>query len=191
MINRTPRVNLLLLGLLSAALVVLEGCNSSTLSPSTEASSTASPSPVAIVDAAGFATATCSANDELNLAFGNTDANVKSAAWKAFDSAVAAKDPTQIDATAGAVLSHLEAARVANARGATWTPGTPANAELAVVLVGMEKYIVAVQQARGEPGVEVQAAKDMGAIWPHLQSYYGMLLKMMAAKTIPLTQLPC
>ena len=190
MINRTPRVNLLLLGL-CVALVVLVGCSSSTSSPSAQASSMASPSPIAVVDAAGFATATCTANQELNLAFGNTDANVKSAAWKAFDSAVAAKDPAQIDATAGAVLLHLEAAGVANARGATWAPGTPANAEFTVVLAGMEKYIVTVEQARGEPGVAVQAAKDMGAVWPHLLSYYQMLQQMMVAKSIPLAQLPC
>lgn len=130
MINRTPRVELLLLGLLGAALVVVVGCSSSMPSPSAQASNLAFPSPIAVVDAAGFATATCTANQKLNLAFGNPDANVKSAAWKAFDSAVVAKDTAQIDATAGEVLLHLEAARVANARGATWAPGTTANAEM-------------------------------------------------------------
>ncbi len=191
MINGTPRISRLLLGLLGAALVVLVGCSSATPSPSAQISSSSSPSPVAVVDAAGFATATCTANEELNLAFGNPDANVKSAAWKAFDAAVAAKDPTQIDAAAAAVLLHLEAARAANARGATWAPGTPANAEFTVVLAGLEKYIVTVQEARGEPGVEGQAAKDMGAVWPHLLAYYQMLQQLMVAKTITLTQLPC
>jgi len=173
---------------LAAVLLVAGACSAG---PAAPVSSPASPTPIPAVDAAGFAAATCTANNEMSLGFGNPDADVKSVAWKAFESAVQAKDPAQIDPSAAAVLLHLEAARVANTRGATWGPGAPANAEFTVVLVGLEKYIVTVREARGEPAVAAQAAKDMEAVWPHLLSYWQMLQQMMVAKAIPMTKLPC
>lgn len=125
------------------------------------------------------------------LAWGNPDTGIESAAWKAFESAVEARDPAQIDAAAGALRLHLEAARAANDRGATWAPGAAAAAELTVVLVGVEKYIDTVQKARGEPAVVARADKDIEVVWPHLQAYWQMLLQMMTAKAIPTTQVPC
>jgi hypothetical protein len=59
------------------------------------------------------------------------------------------------------------------------------------MLVGVEKYIDTVQKARGEPAVVAQADKDIEVVWPHLQAYWQMLLEMMKAKAIPITQLPC
>jgi hypothetical protein len=125
------------------------------------------------------------------LAWGNPDTGVKSAAWKAFESAVEAKDGARIDAAAAALRLHLQAARAANDRGATWAPGAAAAAELTVMLVGVEKYIDTVQKARGEPAAVAQATKDIEAVWPHLQTYWQMLLEMMKAKAIPITQVPC
>ena len=57
MINRTPRVNLMLVGLLYAGLVVLVGCGSSTPSPSAATTSPAASASSTTV-AAGICTAT-------------------------------------------------------------------------------------------------------------------------------------
>ncbi len=172
----------------AAMIVVAAACTAGPVAPT---SSPASPTPPPAVDAAGFAAATCTANSELSLGWGNTDSGVKSVAWKAFDSAVQAKDPAQIDKAAAPVLLHLDAALAANDRGATWVPGAAASAEFKVVLGGFEKYIVTVRDAHGESTVAAQAAKEMEAVRPHLQAYYQMLLQMMVAKTIPITQIPC
>ena len=157
----------------------------------TTSPSPASPTPLPAADAADFAAAVCTVNSEISLSWGNPDTGAKSVAWKRFESAVQAKDPALIDAAAAAVLLHLDAARAANDRGSTWVPGSAATAELAGVLVGLEKYVVTVQEAQGESTVAAQAAKDMEAVWPHLQAYWQVLQKMMVAKAIPLTQLPC
>lgn len=140
--------------LLAGVIVAIAACAPG---PAAPRSATASPSPLPVADAAGFANATCIANKELGLGFGNPDSNVKSVAWKAFDAATAAKNPTQLAAAADAVLVHLEAARVANDQGATWAPGATASADFAIVLVGLEKYIVTVREARGEPVATAQA----------------------------------
>jgi hypothetical protein len=177
-----------------AALVLIVaslGAAGCTAGPAALTSSPASPTRLPAVDATGFAAAACTANAEMFLSWGNPDTGVKSAAWKAFESAVQAKDPARIDAAAAAVLLHLDAARVANDSGATWAPGAAATAEFTVVLVGLENYIVTVQEARGESTVAAQAAKDMEAVGPHLQAYWQMLQQMMLAKAIPMTKLPC
>jgi hypothetical protein len=173
---------------LTAAILVAAACTAGPVAPT---SSPASPTPLPAVDAAGFAAAACTANSEMGLSWGNPDTGEKSVAWKAFESAVQAKDPAQIDKAAAPVLLHLDAARAANDRGATWVPGAAASAELTVVLGGLEKYIVTVREAHGESTVAAQAAKDMEAVWPHLQAYWQMLQTMMLAKAIPMTQLPC
>jgi len=171
---------------LTAVIVVAAAC---TAGPVATTSSPASPTPLPAVDAAGFAAAACTANSELGLGWGG-DAG-KSVAWMAFDSAVQARDAAQIDKAAAPVLLHLDAARAANDRGATWVPGAAASAELTVVLDGLEKYIVTVREAHGDSTVTAQAAKDMEPVLPHLQAYLGMLLEMMRAKAIPITQIPC
>ena len=135
--------------------------------------------------------ATCTAGIEFSLGFGNADANTYSVAWTALATAVAAKDPGQIDTAAAAVLVHLDAARVATARGATWPTGAPANAELLIVLSGLETYVRTVQTAHGDATVSAQAATAMEAVWPHCLAYLRLLQQLMVAKTIPLTQLPC
>lgn len=173
---------------LAAVILVAAAC---TAGPATPTSSPGSPAPLAAVDAAGFAAAVCVANSELFLIWGNPDSGVKSVAWTAFDSAVRAKDPAQIDKAAAPILLHLGAARAANDRGATWVPGAAASAEFAVVLGGLQTYIVTVRDAHGDSTVAAQAAKDMGTVSPHLQAYWQMLQEMMVAKAIPITKLPC
>ena len=173
---------------LSAVLLVAAAC---TAGPAAPASNPASATPRAPADAAGFGTAACTANAEMFVAWGNPDTGVASVAWKAFESAVQTKDAAQIDAAAAAILPHLEAARIANDRGATWVPGAAASAEFAIVLAGLMKYVVTVRDARGEPGVVAQAVKDRDAAGSHLQPYWQMLLEMMQAKSIPITQIPC
>lgn len=179
---------------LSAALLVTAACTAGpaapTPNPASSTSRPASPTPLAPADAAGYAAAACTANGEMFLGWGNPDTGVASEAWKAFESAVQTKDAAKIDAAA-AILPHLEAARVANDRGATWAPGAAASAELRVVLAGLVKYIVTVREARGEPGVVAQAVKDRDVAGSHLQPYWQMLLEMMKAKSIPITQVPC
>lgn len=173
---------------LSAVLPVAAAC---TAGPAAPASNPASATPRAPADAAGFGAAACTANAELFVAWGNPDTGVASVAWKAFEFAVQTPDAAQIDAAAAAILPHLEAARVANDRGATWAPGAEASAELTIVLAGLVKYIVTVRDARGEPGVVAQSIKDRDAAGSHLQPYWRLLLEMMKAKTIPITQIPC
>jgi len=173
---------------LSAVLLVAAAC---TAGPAAPASNPASATPRAPADAAGFGTAACTANAEMFIAWGNPDTGVASVAWKAFESAVQTKAAAQIDAAAAAILPHLEAARIANDRGATWVPGAAASTEFAIVLAGLMKYVVTVRDARGEPGVVAQAVKDRDAAGSHLQPYWQMLLEMMKAKSIPITQIPC
>ena len=173
---------------LSAVLLVATAC---TAGPAAPASNPASATPRAPADAAGFGAAACTANAEMFVAWGNPDTGVASVAWKAFESAVQTKAAAQIDAAAAAILPHLEAARIANDRGATWVPGAAASTEFAIVLAGLMKYVVTVRDARGEPGVVAQAVKDRDAAGSHLQPYWQMLLEMMKAKSIPITQIPC
>ena len=170
---------------------VILGAAACTTGPAAPTSSPPSPTPLAPADAAGFAAAVCTANSEMFIAFGNPESGIDSVAWKAFETAVQARDPAQIDAAAAVILPHLEAARAANDRGATWAPGAAASAENSIVLAALTKYLVTVRDARGEPGVVAQAAKDLEATWPHLGSYWQMLTEMMKSKAIPITQLPC
>jgi hypothetical protein len=180
-----PRWALLVL---SALILVVSAC---TAAPAAPTSTLAPPTPLASADAAGFGAAACTANAEMFVAWGNPDTGVASTAWKAFESAAQTKDAAQIDAAAAVVLRHLEAARVANDHGATWAPGAAASAELSIVLAGLVKYVVTVRDARGEPGVVAKAVKDRDAAGSHLQPYWQMLLEMMKAKAIPITQVPC
>lgn len=173
---------------LTAVMLVAAAC---TTGPAAPTSSPASPTPFAPADAAGFAAAVCTANSEMFIGFGNPESGIDSVAWKAFETAVQARDPAQIDAAAAVVLPHLEAARAAKDRGATWAPGAAASAENSIVLAALTKYLVTVRDARGEPGVVAQAAKDLEATWPHLMTYWQMLTEMMKSKAIPITQLPC
>jgi hypothetical protein len=173
---------------LTAVVLVAAAC---TTGPAVPTSSPASPTPLAAADAAGFAAAVCMANSEMLIGFGNPESGISSVAWKAFETAVQARDPARIDAAAAAILPHFEAARAANDRGATWAPGAAASAENSIVLAQLTKYLVTVRDARGEPGVVAQAAKDLEATWPHLLTYWQMLLEMMKSKAIPITQLPC
>ena len=170
---------------------VILGAAACTTGPAAPTSSPPSPTPLAPADAAGFAAAVCTANSEMLIGFGNPESGIDSVAWKAFETAVQARDPAQIDAAAAVVLPHLEAARAANDRAATWAPGAAASAENSIVIAALTKYLVTVRDARGEPGVVAQAAKDLEATWPHLMTYWQMLTEMMKSKAIPITQLPC
>jgi len=174
--------------LLTAVTLVAAAC---TAGPGAPTSSPASLTPQPAADAAGFAAATCTANDEMTLVWGNPDSGAKSVAWKAFESAIQAKDSAQIDSAAAAILLHIDAARAANDRGATWAPGAAASAELTVVLDGFQKYVVTVRDAHGDPTVTSRAAEDLRAVMQRLQAYWQMLQTMIVAKAIPLTQLPC
>ena len=176
--------------LLVLTAVILGAAACSTV-PAIQTSSPASPTPLAPADAAGFAAAVCTANSEMFIAFGNPESGIDSVAWKTFETAVQARDPAQIDAAAAVILPHLEAARAANDRAATWAPGAAASAENAVVLEALTRQVITVRDARGEPGVVAQAAKDLEATWPHLIAYWQMLTEMMKSKSIPITQLPC
>jgi hypothetical protein len=173
---------------LAAVILVVAACAGG---PSTPPSVSPAPTPLASVDATGFTAATCTANSELTLWFGSPDAGVTSDAWRAFEAAAQAKDPMQLDAAATVVLGHLEAARVAAARGARWPTGAPANTEFLTVVSGLETYIRTVKAAHGDPAVTAQAAKDREGAWPHYLAYLQMLQAMIVAKSIPLTQLPC
>ena len=176
---------------MATVLFIASACTAGPAAPTSSPASPTSPTSLAPADAAGFGAAACTANAEMFIAWGNPDTGVASVAWKAFESAVQTKDKTQIDAAAAAILPHLDAAIVANDRGATWAPGAAASAELKIVLAGLVKYVVTVRDARGEPGVVAQAVKDRDAAGSHLQPYWQMLLEMMKAKTIPITQVPC
>jgi hypothetical protein len=143
-------------------------------------------------DAVSFAAATCTAIDELFLAWGNPDTANKSDAWKSFESAVERHDTALLDSAAGAILAHLAAARAANAHGATWTPGAAANAEFEVVLAGLVTQVTTVRDSRGDPSIAAKAAETMQSTnWPRLLTYFEKLRPLVESHAVALPSLPC
>ena len=131
------------------------------------------------------------ANAEFGLAWGNPDANIKSAAWTSFEAAVQRRDTAALDSSATEILGHIAAARSALARGATWAPGAPANAELDAVLAALQTQVTTVRDAGADPTVAKAAAATTATMWPRWLNYLRLVLSV--AKDYPgaLRNLPC
>ncbi len=162
-------------------LLAAGGCGSATpaasSAPSITPAASSAPS-IAPADPAGFVEATCTAIDELSLAWGNPDTAKKSEAWKSFEAAIERQDTALLDSAAAEILTHLAAARAATARAATWAPGAPASAEFEAVLVGLETQVTTVRDARGDPAVAQMAAETMQAsTWPRFWPYIQLLVQ--------------
>jgi hypothetical protein len=143
-------------------------------------------------DAAGFTAATCTAIDELFLAWGNPDTAEKSDAWTSFEAAIERRDTALLDSASGEILTHIAAARAATAHGATWPPGAEANAEMDAVLAGLEAQVTTVRAARGDATAAAQAADTMQTTnWPRLLVYFEKLRQLLETKAIQLPSLPC
>ena len=150
-----------------------------------------STAPLPPADAAEYAATLCTATDELFLAIGNPDAGVPSASWKAFEDAIEAGDVAALDRAGTTVLAHLDAARTANARGATFPPGTAANAELEALLVAVDTYVRAVLEARGDKAVASAAEAAAGPAWERHWPGWLSALQALGAAGVPIANLPC
>jgi hypothetical protein len=168
--------------LLVGLVFVISGCST------TPAASSASLPPL---DGKGFAAATCLAIDELFLAVGNPDTGSKSAAWQSFEAAIERHDTALLDSASAEILTHLAAARAANDRGATFPPGTAANAEFGAVLVGLEQQVATVRDARGAPDVAERAATEMQAIWPRFLTYLQRMRELIQSGAVVMPNVPC
>ena len=163
--------------LATVAIVMLAaGCGSA--ASSLASASTGAPASRSPVEMAGFADATCEAGAELGLAWGNPDANIKSAVWTSFEGAIERGDAALLESSSAEVLGHIASARSALARGAGWAPGAPANAELDAVLVALKTQVTTVRDAHGDRTVATAAAATMAGVWPRWLKYIGLVLAL-------------
>ncbi len=147
--------------------------------------------PVAPADAAEFAETTCTAFDEFLLAWGNPDAG-KSDAWISFEQAIVRGELDVLERNGAEILEHLAAARTANARGATYPPGTAVNAEFEAILAALDRQVRTVLEAKGAPDVAAEAEAATVDVWTtHWPGYLRALVTLVRTSGIEMQNLPC
>ena len=142
-------------------------------------------------DAVEFAETMCDSTDAFFLAVGNPDAGTPSVAWAQFEDAIERGDVALLDQAGTTILGHIDTARAANGRGATFAPATAANAEFDALLTALDTQVRMVLEAKGDKAVARTAAEAAGGAWGRHWSAWLLALRALGESGIVMPNIPC